>query len=352
MKLLLDPNFQDWVLDPTDDLDHFWREWIAQDPKRQQDVDQARALMNSIAFKTPVSDLDEQAIFQKIKARIKLEELSDELNLSREEADDQVDDNVEETVIYSLPVKTSSYRWVYKIAATMTLIMVSAIVWFHYFGSNTITYTTVFGQTQEVTLPDGSLVVLNANSTLSLDPSWQLRDERRVELVGEAYFSVVHTADHQKFIVHSNNVEVEVLGTEFNLNNRRGKTQVVLESGKVKVNLPSIDGVEKTVVMAPGDLVEVSEKDNKITKKVTDTRVYSSWKNGELIFNGVPLNQVFETIQDRYGYDVIVKGEEIQNMLFEAEIQSTDLDLILRVIARSFDLNITKNQNEIMVESQ
>ena len=351
MKLLLDPDFQDWVLDPTDDLDHFWREWIAQDPKRQQDVDQARTLMNSIGFKTPVSGLDEQAVFQKIRARIQLEELSQELNLAREVVDDQVDDNVEETVIYSLPVKGSPARWLYKVAAAVALIMVSTITYFYYFATGTETYTTAFGETKEVTLPDGSLVVLNANSTLSLDPSWP-HIERRVELIGEAYFSVIHTDNDQKFIVHSNHIEVEVLGTEFNLNNRRGKTQVVLESGEVKINLPAVDGVEKAVIMAPGDLVEVSGKDNKITKKVTNTRVYSSWKSGELVFNGVPLNQVFETIQDRYGYDVIVKGEEIENMLFEAEIQSTDLDLILRVISRSFNLSITKNKNEIMVEKR
>ncbi len=351
MKLLLDPNFQDWVLDPTDDRDHFWSEWIAQDPQRQQDVDQAKALMKSIGFQTPVSGLDEKAVFQKIKAGIQLEELSDELNLSREGTDEQVDDTVEETVIYSLPVKGSSTRWLYRIAATLALIIASTATYFYYFVNSTETYTTAFGETKEVTLPDGSFVVLNANSTLSLDPSWP-HDERRVELTGEAYFSVIHTENDQKFIVRSNHIEVEVLGTEFNLNNRRGTTQVVLESGEVKINLPAVDGVEKTVMMAPGDLVEVSEKDNKITKKVTNTRVYSSWKNGELIFNGVPLDQVFETIQDRYGYDVIVKGEEIENMLFEAEIQSTDLDLVLRVISRSFNLSITKNNNEIMVEKR
>ena len=351
MQLLLDPHFQDWVFNPTEELNHFWQEWMAKHPERKEDVMEASTLLRSIGFKTSVSGLDEAAIYQKIAAKIQMEALSDELNLSREETDDQVDDAVEEAVIYSLPVKGSPFKWVYKLAAVITLIVVSTTIYFHYNRNETIVYTTNFGETKEVILPDGSHVTLNANSTLSLTDPWLHDDERHVNLMGEAYFSVVHTQSDQKFIVHSNRIEVEVLGTEFNMNNRRGKTQVVLESGKVQINLPSVNDHAKSVTMRPGDLVEVSETDNTITKKVTNTLLYSSWKNGTLVFNGVPLSKVFETIQDRYGYDVIVQGDEIQNMLFEAEIQSTDLDLILRVIARSFDLDITKNDNEIIIDN-
>ena len=354
--LLQDESFQQWALDPNPELRNYWEKWMVENPDRKPIIAQAAAIIRNIDFKTTVETLDKEALRQQIKAGIRAEDLADELNISTENAENRVDDEIEETVIYALPQKTSYTRRFYKMAVAASLLLLATFGYLYFFnGGEAISHATGFGETKEITLPDGSLVHLNANSKLSFCSHWSDREDRKVTLIGEAYFAVVHTGHNQKFVVHSNDLEIEVLGTEFNVNNRRGKTQVVLESGKVKINLPFDEPTvhkptPQSLIMAPGDFVEVSDSDKKITRRVADPTHYSSWRNGKLIFDAVPLGEVFEMIQDRYGYDVIVMEEGIQNSIFEAEIQSTDLDLIIRVIARSFNLNIARNENELIVK--
>lgn len=118
---------------------------------------------------------------------------------------------------------------------------------------NPICICTAYGKTERITLPDQSVVLLNANSVLSYNDKWTDNKTREVWLAGEAYFEVKKSdaRGNAKFVVHTDQLSVEVLGTEFNVNNRRGKTQVVLNAGKVR--LTSDTTLEKEIIMAPGE---------------------------------------------------------------------------------------------------
>src|SRR5690606_15777064 len=102
-------------------------------------------------------------------------------------------------------------------------------------SSSWLQCTTGYGETRKINLPDGSLVVLNANSELKYESNWQQAPMREVWLQGEAFFEVVKTTEEKQFIVHTGSLDVEVLGTQFNVHNRHQKVQVVLSSGKVKL---------------------------------------------------------------------------------------------------------------------
>lgn len=358
LDFLLDEAFQEWVLNPTPEMNEFWENWILNHPEKDAAIQKARAIMLNMDFEgSNVDEFNKEEILHNIHAIIKAGELAEELNISKEGEELHSDDEVGEKLIYSLPSKRS-YKikpW-HKIgiAASVSLLLIIGI-WQIILLNQEVNYTTQFGETKNITLPDGSEVVLNANSKLSYSQSWQNNADREVKLVGEAFFSVVHTEDNEKFIVHSDGVAVEVLGTEFNVNNRRGKTQVVLKSGKVRLNLRKGQNQDqdKTVLsMEPGDLIEVSEKDQKITKRIVKPEKYDLWTQDVLVFDGVPLSEVFEMIQDNYGLNVTVVDEGIENKILEAEISSRDIDLIIEILSKSFILDIQKNGNELIVKKQ
>ena len=351
IDFILDESFQDWVLSPTPASEEFWQAWIRQNSHKEAVVQQARAILLNIDFQDASPGTFNQAkVLENIKAIIKADELTNELNIPRPNEVKAQRIEVNEAVIYALPRRKMWYR--VGVAAAVSLLVLLGM-WQLFTTSAPHHYATEFGETRELVLPDGSTVVLNANSSISY-PDWTLQEDREVDLRGEAFFSVVHTENDQRFIVHSEGVGIEVLGTEFNVNNRRGRTQVVLKSGKVALNLTDQNPspTETAFGMKPGDLVEVAGHDNKITRRVVNPEKYAAWTQGVLIFDNVPLREVFEIIQDTYGYDVTVKATGIEHEMLEAEIASTDIDLIIEILSKSFGLEIEKYPNQLIVRKK
>ena len=346
IDFILDDFFQEWALHPTPTTDQFWQEWIQQHPEKEPTIQKALFAIRAIDFKgIGPEKFDREKVLQNIQAAIKTDELRGELNISRELGESQEDDEVGETIMYSLPSRSfrPKKRYIMMAAASVVLLILLG-VWHLVARTPSVEYATVFGETKSITLPDSSKVVLNANSRIKYHADDKGQGNREVDLTGEAFFSVFHTKTNQKFIVRSNGVAVEVLGTEFNVNNRRGKTQVVLKSGKVVLNVPdnSQSSAAEGLTMEPGDLVEVSGQDKQITKRAVNPDKYASWTRNVLVFDNVPLQEVFEMIQDTYGYNITILDQEIGNKMFEAEISSRDIDLILKIVAKSFNLNIKK----------
>jgi transmembrane sensor len=153
---------------------------------------------------------------------------------------------VEDAIGNEISVRKINWLKIVAVAASAVLIVATG-VW--YFTSNTADsnlYKTGFAQTKKITLPDGSKVTLNANSELKLSADWSVKGDRQVWLDGEAYFEVEKkSATHQKFIVHTKDIDVEVLGTKFNVNTRHQKAVVSLEEGKIKL---SLNGETKSVL--------------------------------------------------------------------------------------------------------
>ena len=118
------------------------------------------------------------------------------------------------------------------------LIAALAILWYYHQNNHLQTIDTGYAQLREVMLPDGSIVTLNANSTLRYSTDWNHQDIREVWLEGEAFFSVAHTSDNQKFVVRAGSMDVKVVGTEFNVHSRREEVNVVLQTGRVEANIP------------------------------------------------------------------------------------------------------------------
>lgn len=243
-----------------------------------------------------------------------------------------------------------------KMAAVFAGILFIAGFATKFFLDNQIIYhKTAYGETKEIILPDGSLAILNANSVLEYSSEWKNgssdSNDRKVKLKGEAFFNVVKKELPEgvkaKFIVQAEGVNVEVVGTSFNVNNRRGITKVVLNSGKVRLNFK---GKENTSgEMEPGELAQYSNTTHELIRKKVDPEIYTSWRHNKLIFHNTPLEEVFQLIEDNYGYKVTVKSKSIKKKLFTDSAQRDDLDTLLEKLSTIYNLNITKKQKEIIV---
>ena len=338
-ELVMDSSFKKGVKHPTSEEGLFWEAWIAKHPDKEEQVQVARQIILSMNFKTHyLSQADIHAVWKKLDNKI--------------EQRTHVASKAPSSGKTAYPI-FSTWQKVAAVFIGLGILSASLLFMLH---DTTVHYTTQYGETKTVVLPDSSTVILNANSTLTYHSNWDSKTLRNVALKGEAFFSVMHTANHQKFIVHTSNLAVEVVGTEFNVNNRRGETQVVLNRGKVKLNLPA-DATEgstgnqpQPVLMKPGELVEYREESHQINKKVVDTEPYISWKDNLLIFEDTPVREIIRVLEDNYGLQVMVKDSTLVNRKFSATYPADDIEVLLRALSKSFSMSVSADNNQVVFE--
>lgn len=298
--LLDNPDFVLWVFSPTIALDTYWQEVQAAHPHLSLLIAQARKLSSTLQFST--DQLDE-----KEKEQLWLN-IQSESKLNTGYKTDQTTTPKHRKVI---PL------WLRTAAAAMLAGAVLTIG-LYFYNNSQVNIDTTYGQLKTVTLPDGSVVTLNANSRLHYARNWDTNKSREVWIEGEAFFKVSHL--HQsgsikagdRFIVHAQKVNIEVLGTSFNVNNRRGIANVALLTGKVGLSTGS--ATKPVIIMKPGEVVEYLDSKNSFKKTVRNSQDYASWTTGKFYFNNTPLTEVFRKIEDIYGYQIVVKDPALRNI--------------------------------------
>jgi len=168
-------------------------------------------------------------------------------------------------------------------------------------------YQTAFGERLEIELDDGSLVTLNAHSTLHWTEGWSKHKGRKAVLEGEAFFKV-KKQNGIPFTVHTNDMAVEALGTSFNVDSRKTKTKVYLEEGRVNLKLSDTehDQVGKKrlqeILMNPGEQVIYNARQKKIEKSEGQTMITAAaWKENVLNFKNMQFGEVLDLLRDIYG---------------------------------------------------
>jgi len=163
--------------------------------------------------------------------------------------------------------------------------------------------STANGETYQVRLPDGSLVWLNAASTLTYPANFASARERKVLLTGEAYFEIAKDKAHP-FVVSSAGQEIEVLGTHFNVNAYGDEPAVAttLLEGSVKVSAGA-----NVRVIKPGE--QALNKDGKLSITAADTESVTDWKDGDFYFNGVNFRTAMREISRWYNVDIVYASD-------------------------------------------
>lgn len=235
--------------------------------------------------------------------------------------------------------KARIYRWIGVAASILILIAIAGLF---LPNSSKAIVQTEYGEQQTLQLADGSKVLLNANSQMIFQKTWSDNESRDVWLEGEAFFDVQKKPKTgQTFKVKTHDVTIEVLGTSFNVNNHGDKTSVYLEEGEIRLYFLQLDS---TIVMRPGDLIVYSKLTGDIVyKHQVHTELYTSWKNGVLIFRDSPLREVLEKIEETYGVEFVVKDtvDYLREINFPLPIH--ELEKAISILQKTMvDLKIQK----------
>lgn len=190
----------------------------------------------------------------------------------------------------------------------------------------TNTLSTARGETYQVRLPDGSLVYLNAASSLTYTASLIQNGKRIVTLSGEGYFEVAKDKQHP-FIVKTGRQEVEVLGTHFNISSYADDEveKTTLLEGSVKL---SASGNYK--LLKPGQQAKLSA--GKITISETDTDLAVAWKNNEFVIESENIETIMKMISRWYNLEVVYIGEKTTQR-FSGQVSRFDkLSKVLEIV--------------------
>lgn len=193
------------------------------------------------------------------------------------------------------------------------------------------------GERKQVTLPDGSLVTVNANSELKY-PQVFTEAKRDVWMEGEVYFDVMKDAG-RPFTVSANGFEVQVLGTKFNVNTKRKAKTVSLESGKVQV---SLEDTGDTIQLRPNEELSWNIETGEVVKRNFDVSKTTAWKDNILLLHDLTLEEALRTINEFYGAEFMVSDSVVANKKISAAFEDQDLDQFIQTLEFIADVKISK----------
>jgi ferric-dicitrate binding protein FerR (iron transport regulator) len=214
-------------------------------------------------------------------------------------------------------------------AASLVILLSSALMMRFY--SHTI--STNAGQYETITLPDESIVELNAGSTLKYYPFWW-RFSRSLELSGEGFFEI---AKGKTLEVISENGTTEVLGTSFNIYNRNDDYRVTCFTGKVKVT----SNTKQEVILTPDYHAEIDASGNILVNKMDKQVDNPDWQNDMFNFSSVPLTDVFEELERQYNVEIALQQptDKVYTGYFP---KSSNIEIPLSIICKPFGLTFVK----------
>ena len=231
-----------------------------------------------------------------------------------------------------------------KIAAIALVLIISTVFATLFFTENS-TRNTAFntlyvpaGQRAQITLQDGTTVWLNAKSTLRY-PSRFAGKERKVTLTGEAYFDVAKNR-RRPFIVSTHNIQLKVLGTQFNVSDypQTNSSKVSLLEGLVQINREN----GGNVVLKPGEEATINR--GNITVSEIANPNYFLWKDGIYCFDNESLLEILQKLQLYYDVTIKVEDPEIFNVRYTGKFRQSDgIDEILHIIRKIHHFDIKKD---------
>lgn len=325
---LTDESFRNWVNNPTPASDAHWELWMAANPTKVELVNQSRKIIQSLNFKVFQPDSVAKArIFQNIRHATK---------------------------------PASTYQRIlnarYKVAAIL-IVALGTVLLLRFASTekqqrdpitvvaNLVQKNNPSGVKSRHILPDGSTVFLNAISSIEYPTAFGA-DARVVKLQGEAYFQVTKDTN-RPFRVVSQEFEVEVLGTTFNVNANLKSPEVALVEGKVKV---TTERPGRLLELAPGQMAVFDKGRDTLTSTTFDAAYITGWKDGYLMFRDATLDEVIEKLHAWYGIDIAVTNKSKSgDWSYTGSFRNESLENVLlnMSILRNFDY-VIKNDSLII----
>ncbi len=230
-----------------------------------------------------------------------------------------------------------------KIAAAIAVLLCCA--WMGKYFMYDFGTTTLYAGNKVLveTLPDGSTVTINKNSSVKYDSDFS-GDSRDVTLSGEAFFNV--TPNKQKpFIISAGKATVTVVGTSFNVNSSKEQTEVIVETGLVKV-AKKMESVE----VRPKEKATVYSNKAQPVKADNDDKLYNYYRTKEFVCKNTPLSRLVNVLSTAYNVNIVIANDQLNDLPITTTFKDQTLEEILSVIKQTFGVTIERNGNNIIIK--
>ncbi len=310
-----------------DEIDNLFN-WMNESEDNKLLFDQTKQDFKIININKSMNKINVDSAWEKLKGRIQEQEQILPIKELRE-------------------LKKIQFPFLLKIAAAIILLVsVGYFTTKYYMHINNYDITEITAKNEikeQIVLPDGSLISLNAESKLEY-PEEFTGNERKVKLTGEAFFKVTKNTE-KPFIIETENAEVKVLGTSFNVNTKlsENKVEVFVETGLVELKRRN-NGKEKLLI-EPGD-VGVLTKD-KLEKSVNTNHNIIAWKTHEIIFREDKLSDVIHILNRVYNTNIICENKEVLNLNYTSTFVNQEISSVINVICVTFDLKVEYKNDKI-----
>jgi len=205
--------------------------------------------------------------------------------------------------------------------------------------------------TRNISLPDGTRIVLHRNSQLEIKNDFIKGKTREVVLNGEAYFDVMHDASHP-FVIHTGNIRTTVLGTAFNIRAYKGdKVKVSVIRGRVKVE----DGQKLLAVLTKNRQITTDQSlTGQIPAVVRSSPVETvGWTSQGMQFDNMPFGKLASRVGQRYGVTIKFRNKELENCPITGSFSGTEsLEEILQILSQARGTNFSIEGDLVYIDGQ
>ena len=206
-----------------------------------------------------------------------------------------------------------------------------------------------YGKRFDIVLSDNSKVYLNSGSILRYPVKFLNNQIREVFLEGEAFFDISED-EKNIFRVNSNGINVEVYGTKFNFKNYPEDyvSDIVLVNGSVGISNSENKSITK---LSPGFKGSVDKENYKVEKVKINTKIYTSWIEGQVVFRGESFNQIIKKLERLYNVTIINNNVKISEELFNASIDTENekIEDVLNYFNKIYNIEYQIYNNKIII---
>ena len=235
-----------------------------------------------------------------------------------------------------------AFVWM-KVAAAIAILAILSISVYLYNPSVSQVHVASADQKMTITFPDGSIGILNANSSFTYPETFG--DERNVTFTGEAYFDIQKST--KPFIIDVNGVDVKVLGTAFNLITTDNEVKLYVDRGLVAFEKEG----EQTQVPAGNEAI-FNRKTAAVTFKEIPADNIMSWRNGVFNFDKTPLKKALKELSEYYNVDFEFSNDNLKECRITVSFNKQPLNEVLKTIGTMLDVKTSLKDETVKISGQ
>ena len=227
------------------------------------------------------------------------------------------------------------------------LVLACAASWYGWQYSRSI-YRTEIGAMQSLPLADGSRVTLNTNSKMRVAIS---RGRREVDLrQGEAYFEVAHDSA-RPFLVHTGEVDVEVVGTQFAVHRSDESVRVLVNEGHVRIHAFVAAGSPSHLLeMVAGDIAVISTSGIEHRHAAPgELDAALSWRQGQIVFRDTPLMEAVAEFNRYRSKPLVILDPQLADMRIGGTFRTGNADGFLQLLQHGFEVNVSVQDQAVLL---